>query len=214
MAKFYYQKYSLKMDLPADPGSSERVIGSYYLVSRNQTYTSSTKTAYFSEMELSKPLQIGEMKSASTGKEEYSTGKWTPYPPRSFITSDCFVEYNSSGVIQKFAKFISASNAIAPEKYDGTFMGLPKWYPIKDVSQFENILGKDEFIEYVIGEENEFPENGAQGKFWYVRDKRVFPRLVIKGRVATGMYINTDQGKRWVSNLYINDSQGRRRNLI
>lgn len=214
MAKFYFEKYSLKMGLPPDPGSSERVIGSYYLKTENQTYSSSTKTAYFSAIELSKPLQIGEVKSASTGKEEHSTGHWIPYSPSSFITSEYFLEYNSNSVNKKFAKFVSASNVLTPAKYDGTFMGFPKWIYINDVSQFENILAKDEFIGWVVGEENEFPENGAQGQFWYVRDKRVFPRIVINGRVVTGMYINTDQGKRWVSDLYINDSQGRRRNLI
>lgn len=214
MAKYYFEKYSLKMDLPADPGSSGRVVGNYYLVNESQRYSSSTKTAYFSAMELSKPLQIGEMKSVSTGWVDPSTGNWNPSTPSNFITSEYFLEYNSNSVNKKFAKFISSFDVITPKKYDGTFIGFPRWSYINDVSQFEDILGKDEFIEYVIGEENEFPENGAQGEFWYVRGKKLFPSLKINGQTIGGAKIKDNTGQvRVVGNVYFKDSAGVVRNL-
>ena len=61
-----------------------------------------------------------------------------------------------------------------------------------------------ELIETIVADENEFPTNGIQGDYWYIRGEKAFPNIKIKGvGTVESMKIKTPSGIREVENVYI-----------
>lgn len=83
------------------------------------------------------------------------------------------------------------------------------------VGKLYKIVGtKGDFIETIIGDELDFPDDGVKDKLWYVKGRKALPKLTLQGRRIKELIIKTPEGDRKVIDLYITDSQGRRRNLV
>lgn len=82
---------------------------------------------------------------------------------------------------------------------------------------FSKVLGtiqkldrtKDTLVENIVADESEYPANGIQGDYWYVRGEKAFPTLTLNGRVLGNLKING----RNIGDIYYRDGQGNRRNF-
>lgn len=73
---------------------------------------------------------------------------------------------------------------------------------------------KDTLVEHIVANESEYPVNGIQGDYWYVRGEKVFPSLKLNGQTIGGAKIKDNTGQvRAVGNVYFKDSNGLVRNL-
>ncbi|WP_425539453.1 hypothetical protein [Microaceticoccus formicicus] len=73
---------------------------------------------------------------------------------------------------------------------------------------------KNALIETIVADESEYPANGIQGDYWYIRGEKAFPSLKINGQTICGAKIKDSTGQvRTVRNVYYKDSSGIVRNL-
>lgn len=66
-------------------------------------------------------------------------------------------------------------------------------------------VAKTTLIETIIADETEFPANGIQGDYWYVRGDKAFPSLKINGLNVGGAKIKLASGDLEVGNIYYKD---------
>lgn len=74
---------------------------------------------------------------------------------------------------------------------------------------------KDTLVENIVADESEYPLDGIQDDYWYVRGEKAFPSLKIQGiGNISGAKLKDSTGQiRNVGNVYFKDSNGLVRNL-
>ena len=106
-----------------------------------------------------------------------------------------------------------------PQTSGGTHTELSMWVNTVTTSSVTGTIKKldrtkDTLVENIVADENEFPANGIQGDYWYVRGEKAFPSLKLNGQTIGGAKIKDSVGQmRNVGNVYFKDSAGVVRNL-
>ena len=76
---------------------------------------------------------------------------------------------------------------------------------------YQIIATKSDFINRIKAEEDEYPENGILGDYWYIRGGAPVPNVTVKGHgKAKNIYIKTANGNVDVKNIYIVGNNGER----
>lgn len=115
-----------------------------------------------------------------------------------------FEKYKISGGSSYIYKYIGIFNTINQLQYKQHQL---TWLEIQSFIKKVN-------LENIIADEDEYPENGIQGDYWYIRGEKAFPELKINGQSIGGAKIKDSVGQmRNVGNVYFKDSSGTVRNL-
>lgn len=81
-------------------------------------------------------------------------------------------------------------------------------------SQLLTFIQKGDLIDTIVADESEYPVDGIQDGYWYVRGEKAFPSLRLNNLTIGGAKIKDSTGQmRAVANVYFKDSSGTVRNL-
>lgn len=76
---------------------------------------------------------------------------------------------------------------------------------ISKVDLLNNYRTSGNLIENIVAEETEYPEDGIQGNYWYVRGEKAFPSLKVNGLNVASAKIKLASGDLEVGNIYYKD---------